>query len=129
MIQLSKSIWGPDAREFNPDRWFAPEIKEQQKCFMPVRTPYILLLSSLTMTVGPRMGILPRPAACQGANVQDYRYVCAPFVYLHCQCLTCSSIVRDYDLRQVDPNHEWTWAAYFTLNPQDWPVYVTKSVE
>lgn len=35
----SKEIWGPDAREFNPDRWFAPDIASREKYLIPVLLP------------------------------------------------------------------------------------------
>jgi cytochrome P450 len=38
----------------------------------------------------------------------------------------CATLVRDYDIRQVDPKQEWSWAAYFTVVPEKWPCYVTK---
>ncbi|KAI1073369.1 cytochrome P450 [Whalleya microplaca] len=37
-----------------------------------------------------------------------------------------ATIVRDYDIRLVNPNKQWKWAAYFTMNPYDWPVYINK---
>jgi hypothetical protein len=37
-----------------------------------------------------------------------------------------ATIVRDYDIRQVDPKQEWSWKARFGLLPHDWPVYVTQ---
>lgn len=37
-----------------------------------------------------------------------------------------TSIVRDYELRLVDPTVEWKWAAYFTLIPHQWPIYVRR---
>lgn len=33
---------------------------------------------------------------------------------------------RDYDIKQVDPEQEWKWAAYFTVTPKDWPVYISR---
>lgn len=36
VIHNSKEIWGPDAREFNPDRWLRPDAAEKEKCFIPV---------------------------------------------------------------------------------------------
>lgn len=36
VIHSSKEIWGPDAREFNPDRWLRPDAAEKEKCFIPV---------------------------------------------------------------------------------------------
>ncbi|KAH7040011.1 cytochrome P450 [Microdochium trichocladiopsis] len=94
VIQLSKEIWGPDAQEFVPERWFSPDIERQSKCFMPWGLGW---------------------GSCPGQNlakVQIYK--------------TIATIVRDYDIKLVDPSKEWKWAAYFTLNPRDWPVYVTQ---
>lgn len=38
----------------------------------------------------------------------------------------CATVVRDYDIRQVDPKQEWTWKAYFTVVPENWPCYIKK---
>ncbi|KAK3385172.1 cytochrome P450 [Podospora didyma] len=37
-----------------------------------------------------------------------------------------ASLLRDYDIRQVNPKQEWTYEAYFNTLPHDWPVYVKK---
>jgi len=38
-----------------------------------------------------------------------------------------STIVRDYNIRQVDPKKEWEYEAYFNILPRNWPVYVEKA--
>jgi cytochrome P450 len=38
----------------------------------------------------------------------------------------CATLVRDYDIRQVDPAQEWTWKANFTVTPENWPCYVKR---
>lgn len=40
-----------------------------------------------------------------------------------------STIVRDYDIVQVNPEQQWKWKAYFATLPSDWPVYVRKRLE
>ncbi|KAH8651070.1 cytochrome P450 [Xylariales sp. PMI_506] len=35
VMHLSKDIWGPDAHEFNPDRWLSADISKRDKYFMP----------------------------------------------------------------------------------------------
>ncbi len=36
VIHLSKEIWGDDARDFNPSRWFADDAARLEKYFIPV---------------------------------------------------------------------------------------------
>lgn len=35
-MQLDEELWGPDAREFNPDRWFAEDIAMKEKYWLVV---------------------------------------------------------------------------------------------
>ncbi|KAK8069631.1 benzoate 4-monooxygenase cytochrome P450 [Apiospora phragmitis] len=35
IIHTSKEIWGPDAREFSPDRWLEPDAAAKEKYFIP----------------------------------------------------------------------------------------------
>ncbi|KAH8594968.1 cytochrome P450 [Bisporella sp. PMI_857] len=37
-----------------------------------------------------------------------------------------ATIIRDYSIRQVNPENKWKWKAYFTVVPHSWPVYVEK---
>lgn len=51
-MYLSKEVWGPDAREFNPDRWFSQDIAAKEKHFIP-------------MSIQPAIpGKKSRPAEC-----------------------------------------------------------------
>lgn len=38
----------------------------------------------------------------------------------------CGTIVRDYNIRQVEPEKEWSYKAYFNVVPHSWPVFVDK---
>ncbi|KAK8110343.1 uncharacterized protein PG998_006800 [Apiospora kogelbergensis] len=37
-----------------------------------------------------------------------------------------ATLVRDYSIRQVDPENKWQWEGYITRVPHSWPVYVEK---
>ncbi|KAK3906033.1 cytochrome P450 [Staphylotrichum tortipilum] len=37
-----------------------------------------------------------------------------------------ATLVRDYDIRQVDKEQEWKYKAYFTVVPHSWPCYIEK---
>ncbi|OBT84328.1 hypothetical protein VE02_07275 [Pseudogymnoascus sp. 03VT05] len=37
-----------------------------------------------------------------------------------------ATLVRDFDIRQVDPKHEWSFKSHFTAVPYDWPCRVTR---
>ncbi|KAH8649346.1 cytochrome P450 [Xylariales sp. PMI_506] len=39
-----------------------------------------------------------------------------------------ATLVRDYDIRQQDPDEEWEFEAYFNTLPHGWPCYITKVV-
>lgn len=54
-------------------------------------------------------------ASCPGQNIAKLEIV-----------KMAATIVRDYDIRQVNPEQEWRWKAMFGLLPHDWPVYITK---
>ncbi|KAK7991890.1 cytochrome p450 [Apiospora saccharicola] len=49
IIHTSKEIWGPDAREFNPERWSATDIASREKCFIPWGAR--MQLSKITATI------------------------------------------------------------------------------
>lgn len=36
VMHYSKEIWGPDAREFNPDRWMRDDAAALEKYWIPV---------------------------------------------------------------------------------------------
>ncbi|RYN20880.1 hypothetical protein AA0112_g10469 [Alternaria arborescens] len=37
-----------------------------------------------------------------------------------------ATLVRDYNIKQVNSTQDWQWKAYFTVVPHSWPVYVEK---
>jgi cytochrome P450 len=42
VVHHSKEIWGPDAREFNPDRWFEESAADLEKYWIPVSVIFML---------------------------------------------------------------------------------------
>jgi cytochrome P450 len=83
VIHHSKEIWGPDARQFNPDRWFRDNAAALEKYFIPVSTRYISYLQHLLLPleadtvynpVGFGLCVVSRPEYCQdraGQNLCD----------------------------------------------------------
>lgn len=43
VIHHSKEFWGPDAREFKPERWLQYDIASKEKYFIPVSNYWIVL--------------------------------------------------------------------------------------
>lgn len=122
VIHNSKEIWGPDAREFNPDRWLRPDAAEKEKCFIPVS-----LQKSL-----PTKDHLHDPCDKTDSRTQwGAGYASCPGQHAARLQLSkiAATVVRDYNMRQVDPKQEWTWGAWFTCVPHDWPVYIEKCEE
>ncbi|OCK85737.1 cytochrome P450 [Lepidopterella palustris CBS 459.81] len=39
---------------------------------------------------------------------------------------TAATLLRDFDIRQVDPEQDWTYEAHFTAVPYGWPCYVQR---
>ncbi|ORY63884.1 cytochrome P450 [Pseudomassariella vexata] len=94
VMQLSKEHWGPDAREFNPNRWFADDIGTKEKFWLVFGVGY---------------------NSCPGQHLARVQIT-----------KMAATIVRDYDILQVDPCSEWKWKAYISIVPHSWPVYVQK---
>ncbi|KAH9995211.1 cytochrome P450 [Xylariaceae sp. FL0662B] len=95
VMHQSTELWGPDAREFNPDRWLREDAAAlEKKYYMPFGAGF---------------------ESCPGHHVAK----------MELSKIT-ATILRDYDIRQVDQNQEWQWKAYFTVVPRSCPVYVNK---
>ncbi|ROW02698.1 hypothetical protein VSDG_01937 [Cytospora chrysosperma] len=95
VIHQSKEIWGPDAREFRPERWLeGKKSSALEKFYMPFGLGYM---------------------SCPGQHIAKIEL-----------SKISATIVRDYEIRQVNPGQEWQWKAYFSLAPHSWPCYVEK---
>ncbi|KAK2603379.1 hypothetical protein N8I77_009843 [Diaporthe amygdali] len=92
VMHRSEEIWGPDAHNFNPDRWYSADISSKEKCFIPFGGGY---------------------NACPGQHLARMEVA-----------KICATIVRDYDIRQVEPQKKWSYKAYFGVVPHSWPVFV-----
>ncbi|KAK8102239.1 hypothetical protein PG984_015385 [Apiospora sp. TS-2023a] len=94
VIHHSQELWGPDASEFNPDRWMTGNVTEMDRYWMPFGAGY---------------------NSCPGQHVTKIEL-----------SKVAATIVRDYDICQVQKDHAWKWKAYFTVVPHSWPCLVKK---
>ncbi|KAK4185788.1 benzoate 4-monooxygenase cytochrome P450 [Podospora australis] len=94
VIHHSKEIWGEDASEFRPERWFKEGATAREKYWIPWGLGY---------------------ASCPGQNIARIEL-----------SKICATLVRDYEIRQVDKGQEWRWKAYFTVVPEGWPCFVRR---
>ncbi|KAJ1325264.1 benzoate 4-monooxygenase [Microdochium nivale] len=94
VMHASTEFWGPDAREFNPDRWLGPDAAKLERYYMPFGLGY---------------------ASCPGHNLAKIQL-----------SKISATIVRDYDIEQVDKTAEWKYHTFFTVAPWGWPVKITR---
>ncbi|KAK8140038.1 hypothetical protein PG984_000104 [Apiospora sp. TS-2023a] len=93
VIHLSKEIWGEDAREFNPDRWFGDDVAQLEKHFIPFSLGY---------------------GSCPGQNLGRIEL-----------SKICATLIRSYEFRQVEPEQQLQYEAYFGLTAHMPACYVT----
>lgn len=133
VVHLSPEIWGPDAREFNPDRWLRADAASLDKYFLTVR---------VVVPLPPPLLRLPlaHPPRSRVGEFRVFVVLCSPSVQFGAGYESCpghniakmelskltATIIRDYDIRQVTPGQEWSYKATFVAAPHSWPVYVEK---
>ncbi|KAK0615337.1 cytochrome P450 [Bombardia bombarda] len=102
IMQNSKDCWGDDVKEWNPDRWLKKDDQGETTSGIEKMDKYWLVFG---------MGYNRCPGEHLAA-IQLFKIA--------------ATIVRDYDIAQVDPENEWKWKAYFTVVPHSWPVRIVK---
>lgn len=65
VMHHSKEFWGPDAREFNPDRWLKGDSRDLDRYFMPVRDLLIINTHNKSCFVPPAD---PSLSPCSGGK-------------------------------------------------------------
>lgn len=112
-MNLSREVWGSDAQEYKPERWLVEDTTALDKKFLPVSCfhSWFFFCSTYINQFSGGIGV------CVGqhlAKIEIFKVV--------------ATLVRDYDIEQVKPGQEWSYHAYFTVVPGDWPVHIKKTI-
>lgn len=100
VLHTSKDLWGPDAADYNPDRWLGPNAANLERFFCPWGAGW---------------------ASCPGqhiARIQMSKMAVSsarPMRQTQQNILTGvpqATLVRDYDFRQVNPEDEWEYKGW-----------------
>ncbi|KAH8655408.1 cytochrome P450, partial [Xylariales sp. PMI_506] len=94
VIHHSKELWGLDAREFIPERWFREDISQKERYFIPFGAGY---------------------NSCPGQNLAKVEL-----------SKITATLIRDYNIHQVEPSRQLEYSAYFIMVPHWTPCYVEK---
>ncbi|KAF2728578.1 benzoate 4-monooxygenase cytochrome P450 [Polyplosphaeria fusca] len=94
VMQRSKDCWGPDAHEWNPDRWLIGHAGAKYKFFLVYGMGY---------------------NRCPGEHLAQLQL-----------SKIAATLVRDYNICQVDPTNEWVCKTFLNCVPHSWPVYIEK---
>lgn len=97
VLQTSKDLWGPDAAEYNPDRWLGPDAANLERFFCPWGGGW---------------------ASCPGQHIA--RILMSKMAVSSARLMRQTqqkiltgvpqaTLVRDYDFRQVNPDEEWEY--------------------
>lgn len=121
VIHASTEFWGPDAKEFKPERWLAEDVARLDKYYMPVgalcRAGGAIFLDipchryANLMTIQFGLGY----ASCPGQNLAKIQL-----------SKILATLVRDYDVEQVNKEVSWKYHTFFVVAPYGWPVRVTR---
>ncbi|KAH8804379.1 cytochrome P450 [Xylogone sp. PMI_703] len=96
VIHRIKSLFGEDAREFNPRRWLGDlwRAKEMDRVMIPFGAGY---------------------NGCPGRHLGHLEVSKA-----------AAMMIREFHIRLVDEKKEWKYENYFTVSPHSWPCYVKR---
>lgn len=111
VIHRNPEIFGEDCDSFNPDRWLQTETAQMNAFLIHVCIRFLLLLpwQVFLMTIRlPQWGAGYN--ACPGRNFAQFEI-----------SKLAATLLRDYDIEQIDPKQEWTWKNHFICVPYDWP--------
>lgn len=138
-MQLDKTIWGPDAHQFKPERWLAEDAASKDKYWLVVCDRLASFVKKLSRYLLIRFTNSVWPRICFLSRTYVLDLLCLPLdatsnlLTMPAEHLAriemskiLSTIVRDYDIAQVNPAQEWKWRASFATLPSDWPVYIQK---
>lgn len=127
VFHRDRKIWGEDANEFKPERWLAEDTAGLEKYFIPVSVPFCSGFPRSPSRIAPPLPSSSLADDCAQQFGAGYNSCPGQHIARMELSKICSTIIRDYDIKLVDPSKKWKWEAYFTMVPSSWPVYVSKA--
>ena len=107
VIHKNKEIFGQDADKFNPDRWMVDQEKWRNM------DKYMISVSPLPLAETYHTNLKQFGA---GYNQCPGRHLA------HLEVSKVSAtLIRDFDVEQVNPKQSWTFETHFTAVPYNWP--------
>ena len=126
VIHRSPALFGTDADVFNPNRWLESRGREMEKYMMQVR--FNVIPFSTSLSTSPIFSRCPLSSLTYTLKQFGAGYNSCPgrnLANLEISKVT-ATMIRDYDIRQVEPGKEWRYEAHFTAVPYEWPCYVKR---
>lgn len=112
VIHRDPDIFGQDSHIYNPDRWLQGETKRMDSFLIHVRLPFCLSTLYLCLHF---MQWGAGYNQCPGRNLAQFEL-----------SKILATVLRDYEVEQIEPQKEWKFETRFLAVPYGWPCRIRR---